>query len=600
MKNIALFLFILCLNSPSLASDKNHINLNSWNSLPVLHDGRIKPIDSFAKIHLKMFSNQSSLDNLSANEWLALSLFDPASAAEIPVFKIRDNKNYNLPETKNRLYSYIDVSTVIAEQQDTINDLLEIRPSNWTAEQARLITLYEHYILYTQILRSLTALLPLNIDDRPKTVLDFADIQKDLNEKVKEIVRQKGTDLNQYNDEEKEISFLSYQLNILNESAANNVLFRIIPDTKSSNKFYAPWEIIRENNPNETTQNYLKIWQDLALSYRTTNQENWNEDLQSAKQYFDNSKLKVEVLYNNLHLYKVSLFLFSLSLILMIFAKLYPKEKLKVIVEKAALISLGAASFILTLLMIARVYILERPPVGTLYESILFVCLVCAISFFIAAWRRKQSIYIILGSVIGALLLTTAKGFIGVDTMSSLVAVLNTNFWLGTHVLCITLGYGTCLIASLVAHYDLVMRWREPENYQLQIHNLKNLKIIVILSLLLTTIGTILGAIWADQSWGRFWGWDPKENGALLIVLWLIWIIHSKISDHLNDLGFVISAAYLSVIVALAWFGVNLLNVGLHSYGFISGVASGLFIFCAMQTFILLILYILIRKRRTA
>ena len=145
--------------------------------------------------------------------------------------------------------------------------------------------------------------------------------------------------------------------------------------------------------------------------------------------------------------------------------------------------------------------------------------------------------------------MTTALGFVGNDTMGTLVAVLNTNFWLGTHVLCITMGYGTCLIASLMAHYDLWMRAKQPHNLAFQKQSMRNLKIIVILSLLLTTIGTILGGIWADQSWGRFWGWDPKENGALLIVLWLAWIIHSKISNHLSDLGYVMGTAFLSVII---------------------------------------------------
>jgi ABC-type transport system involved in cytochrome c biogenesis permease subunit len=114
---------------------------------------------------------------------------------------------------------------------------------------------------------------------------------------------------------------------------------------------------------------------------------------------------------------------------------------------------------------------------------------------------------------------------------------------------------------------------------------------ITLFALLFTAVGTLLGGIWADQSWGRFWGWDPKENGALLIVLWLIWIIHGRISHHFTLTGFAAALGLTNIMVALTWFGVNLLGVGLHSYGFISGVAYGLIAFCTAQTIIIFGLY---------
>jgi cytochrome c biogenesis factor len=114
-----------------------------------------------------------------------------------------------------------------------------------------------------------------------------------------------------------------------------------------------------------------------------------------------------------------------------------------------------------------------------------------------------------------------------------------------------------------------------------------HIKTLALMSLLFTTVGTILGGIWADQSWGRFWGWDPKENGALLIVLWLAWILHGRISRHLSRNASMAGLGFLTVIVALAWFGVNLLGTGLHSYGFIEGVAASLIAFCAVETLLI-------------
>ncbi len=94
--------------------------------------------------------------------------------------------------------------------------------------------------------------------------------------------------------------------------------------------------------------------------------------------------------------------------------------------------------------------------------------------------------------------------------------------------------------------------------------------------LMMSFLGTTLGGIWADESWGRFWGWDPKENGALLIVLWCAILFHAKVGRFIGPLGVAAGSVLGIIVVMWAWFGVNLLSIGLHSYGFTSGVAVGL------------------------
>src|SRR5437763_1739057 len=81
-------------------------------------------------------------------------------------------------------------------------------------------------------------------------------------------------------------------------------------------------------------------------------------------------------------------------------------------------------------------------------------------------------------------------------------------------------------------------------------------------------VGTVLGGIWADQSWGRFWGWDPKENGAVLIVLWCAIILHARWGGFIRQRGLMVMAIFGNVVTSFSWFGVNMLGVGLHSYGF--------------------------------
>ena len=92
-------------------------------------------------------------------------------------------------------------------------------------------------------------------------------------------------------------------------------------------------------------------------------------------------------------------------------------------------------------------------------------------------------------------------------------------------------------------------------------------------------IGTVLGGIWANDSWGRFWGWDPKENGALMIVLWSLVILHARLGGYIKDWGLHLCAIFGAVIVAFSWWHVNFLNVGLHNYGFAADKKFWLVIF---------------------
>ena len=183
--------------------------------------------------------------------------------------------------------------------------------------------------------------------------------------------------------------------------------------------------------------------------------------------------------------------------------------------------------------------------------------------------------------------------------MSMLIAVLNTNFWLATHVLCITAGYGFGMVAGIIAHVYLIMRCLSRDADKTR-QVLRGGYGTALIALLFTSLGTILGGIWADQSWGRFWGWDPKENGALLICLWLIWLLHGRISGRFNERGFAVGLAMLNVVVALSWLGVNLLATGLHSYGFTDKAALSLGLFCAVEFSFAAATYITLWRRDRA
>ena len=97
-------------------------------------------------------------------------------------------------------------------------------------------------------------------------------------------------------------------------------------------------------------------------------------------------------------------------------------------------------------------------------------------------------------------------------------------------------------------------------------------------ALFFSFVGTVLGGLWADDSWGRFWGWDPKENGALIIVLWNCLVLHAKWDGMAKDRGLAILSTLGLIAVTWSWFGTNQLGAGLHAYGFTNAARIGLFV----------------------
>jgi ABC-type transport system involved in cytochrome c biogenesis permease subunit len=179
----------------------------------------------------------------------------------------------------------------------------------------------------------------------------------------------------------------------------------------------------------------------------------------------------------------------------------------------------------------------------------------------------------------------------GQDTMQQLQAVLITNFWLATHVPIINLGYSAGMVAAILGMVYLFRRL--IGNITPGDDNARRLTRMGYgfdgAALFLSLIGTVLGGIWANYSWGRFWGWDPKENGALMIVLMTLIILHARLGGYIRELGLHMCNIVLGMIVVFSWFATNQLGVGLHAYGFTDGVWRWLYTFWASQVALLLV-----------
>ncbi|MFC1759212.1 cytochrome c biogenesis protein CcsA, partial [Planctomycetota bacterium] len=238
-----------------------------------------------------------------------------------------------------------------------------------------------------------------------------------------------------------------------------------------------------------------------------------------------------------------------------------------------------------TMALMARIYISGRPPVTNLYSSAVFIGWGAVLLALVADYFYRNGVMSIGASVIGFSTLLIAHFLAGDgDTFQVLVAVLDTQFWLATHVTSITLGYSATYLAGLLGVLYLVRGIFTPDlDGKTDKQVTRMIYGTTCFAIFFSFIGTILGGLWADDSWGRFWGWDPKENGALLIVLWNALLLHARWDGMVKGRGLALLAIGGNVITTWSWFGVNELGVGLHSYGFTEGRRNFVLLFMLSQ-----------------
>ena len=262
--------------------------------------------------------------------------------------------------------------------------------------------------------------------------------------------------------------------------------------------------------------------------------------------------------------------------------------------SRAAFAMLVLTFTVHTLAIIARIYLSGRAPVTNLESSAIFIGWVGVALGIALELILRQGIGSVVSAVLGFLSLCIYINIAKGDTMKVLQAVLDTNFWLWTHVPAITIGYGATFFAwgSGVAFViiGLFTKWLDGpwgKNLSRAIYG------ITCFAIIFSFVGTILGGIWADQSWGRFWGWDPKENGAVLIVLANALLLHSRWAGLARERGIACLAIFGGIVTSWSWFGTNLLGVGLHSYGFMDGAMMALFAFVLFNLLMIVLAYVL-------
>ncbi|MFR4436997.1 MAG: cytochrome c biogenesis protein [Akkermansia muciniphila] len=295
--------------------------------------------------------------------------------------------------------------------------------------------------------------------------------------------------------------------------------------------------------------------------------------MDSFKLHFEHCINALEPFFGGFILYGMSLVCFVVSLFL---------KRRKALLHFATVFLCMAYYGIYSAL---RPHTFNRPPVTNLYSSVVFAGVVASLFGGTLYILRRQLPVAAVACASGLLSLLVAMNLpYSGDTMGMMRAVLNSNFWLTMHVMTIMIGYGSVFFAGFLASYHLVARFFGFGQGE------KGLKAgscgvyrILLVALFFCFLGTMLGGIWADMSWGRFWGWDPKENGALMTLLWCSCTLHARLLHVCSCQGFLVLASLGNIVAAWGWFGVNLMGIGLHSYGFVEGGWFWFFLFVGLQ-----------------
>jgi ABC-type transport system involved in cytochrome c biogenesis permease subunit len=568
------------------------LDIDGFSRLPVLVGGRVMPMDTLARMSLSMMNHHGTFTVEGkvepASRWLLDVFMMPQRADAAKVFEVTNPDILGLfgrqeANGKPVSYSYNDCQPFLSEIGKQAGLATQTEAQTRNAFQRGILKLRDALRIYLLLKNSIQA------EDSP----DFARELKAFDQ-----VLQPG--MQAIRDREANRPFNQQEL------------LRIVWFTKRyqtlSNARYA----YAFPNPNGKTDSdrwwhisdalfnavatgkvgYPAImYGDLISAYRSDNVAGFNRIIQEYNQYLDRtipeqlSRPRLEYLFNRAQPFLQAMVLYVIVLIFALFSWLkWPKT-----LGKTAVILLACAFLLHTTGLLVRMYLQGRPPVTNLYSSALFVGWGSVLLCLFLERFYKNGIGSVCASTIGFVTLLIAHNLqLDGDSLEMLRAVLDTNVWLATHVVMVTLGYSSVALAGFLGIIYILRGLFTTSFNETTASSLGRMIYgVTCFATLFSFVGTILGGIWADQSWGRFWGWDPKENGALLIVLWNAIILHARWGGFIRERGLAVMSVFGNIVVSLSWFGVNMLGVGLHSYGFMDQAFGTLMTFIAIQLVIM-------------
>jgi ABC-type transport system involved in cytochrome c biogenesis permease subunit len=573
---------------------KGAYDIAAFGRLPVLLNGRVQPFDSVARNSLLGISGRSftypaypppmsAMEKMMegtngppmpALEWLLVTMTRPEVADQLKIFRVEDPDMegwLGAPQAGFQYFSFNSLTNHFDQLQSQAQKLLDAERAQGeesvklrTPFQKDMMHLYESLYLFNRLKNSLE---PEGSEDFQKELQVYQSaigpgrIALEQSEQGKQANDQDLERIAAFFKRYDEVAHFAYPLIIppltgQPREAWSNIGTNLMLALRSGEFHPADlsYAAIASAYRNEKPAEFNRA----VAEYRVWLQENglYPALKKGSQEFFFN---QIEPFYKSMVIY-----LFALLLGFLVWINL--SETLR----RTGLALLILAFVIHSFGLGYRMYLEGRPPVTNLYSSAIFIgwgaCL-----FGIGLERIfKGGIGLVAAGFIGFTTLIIAHHLaLSGDTMEMLQAVLDTNLWLATHVVIVTSGYASMFVAGLLAIIYIVRGFFTQTLLPETARTLARMVYgIVCFATLFSFVGTILGGIWADQSWGRFWGWDPKENGALLIVLWNAVILHARWGGIVKERGLMAMAVFGNIVTSFSWFGVNMLGIGLHSYGF--------------------------------
>ena len=514
-------------------------------NLPILEGGRVKPLDSLARNSLLLIHSRQGFRyegrTVGPDEWILDLMFRPQVADRQPIFVIDDPEVISLigaKQTKNRNYfSFADLGPHLDEVQKQASSAQPISPQKRTRFQSAVVNLFDRIFLYYKLRNT------LQLAGSPGLGWELQSL---------------GTP----------------DANTRHQDLIQLAQFRMLPPVAGGNPdaWLSVGQALSEASRGGALHPGLTPLARLNAAYVANDPVGFNQALAEMKGVVASLKpgalghASNELIFNRAQPFFVGLSIYFVAFLTLCISWIYKPDLLR----PTAYALLLSGAIVHTLGLAARIILQGRPPVTNLYSSAVFVGWAAVILGVIVERMYRKGFGTAVAAVAGFASLIVAQnlGESG-DTMEMMRAVLDSNFWLATHVTTITIGYsGTFLAGAIAIAYAIrkhIVAVVDPETDRALADMAYG---IICFALFFSFVGTVLGGIWADQSWGRFWGWDPKENGAQLIVLWNAIILHARMAGYVRERGTMVMAIFGNIITAASWFGVNLLGVGLHAYGF--------------------------------
>ena len=565
-------------------------DLRAFSSLPVLTGGRVKPLDTVARNSLLIMRGKQTLrledgHRMEASRWLADVLFNAPVADTYPVFAIANQEvlgMFGLPQADKRDCTFVELKPYLAQIQEEGIHSANIEGAKRTPFQTAIYNLRNSMVLYQRLKSSV----------HPENATDFA---AEVNTYAQAVAAgasalQQGKPL----ADKEQLALLKTSVARYESQSEFADMQIVAPPAggKVANWLTTGAALIRVQSK-QTVPASVSAFADMSDAFRAADHAKFER---VAKEYAGwiaiqqsdmSGRSAYEFLFNRMEPFYQAMVLYVGAFLLACTSWLCCPRGLR----KTAFLLLVLALAVHSFGMFSRMYLQGRPPVTNLYSSAIFVGWAAVLIGLVLERIFRDGIGAAVSGLVGFITLIIAHhlGSNG-DTLEMMQAVLDSNIWLATHVVVITAGYSAMFLAGFLAMTYVVLgvftRILTRETAQKLTRMVYG---VVCFATLFSFVGTVLGGIWADQSWGRFWGWDPKENGALLIVLWCALILHARWGGFIRQRGLMAMAIFGNAITAFSWFGVNMLGVGLHSYGFMDKAFPWLLGFVISQAVLVLL-----------